>query len=265
MHLVGVAGEDDLAGRAGRWRRRRRDARSVSPAASGSARTARLSPTASSSSASTRDAPHAAEPDERPGRQDAAQLGLHGLGDLQAAVRLGRVHRLVRRLVVVGLDRRRRHPRHGAVAAHVLAVVRLQHHQAVAVQAPGLLRALGDADHRVDRVRVRSWRWPTAGLDRAVEVASARRSARARSTPGRSTSATRSVAGADVDARVDRQQLVHGRQRAQQRRLRSATFSGPSFLTNPLTRKSTAFSEPRCGVPNVISARVSCQPSRHSR
>ena len=48
-------------------------------------------------------------------------------------------------------------------------------------------------------------------------------------------------------------------------RLRSATFSGPSFFTNPLTRKSTAFSEPRCGVPNVISARVSCQPPRHSR
>jgi hypothetical protein len=33
----------------------------------------------------------------------------------------------------------------------------------------------------------------------------------------------------------------------------------------PLTSVSSAFSEPRYGVPNVTSVRVSCHPSRHSR
>ena len=47
--------------------------------------------------------------------------------------------------------------------------------------------------------------------------------------------------------------------------LRSATLNGPTFLAKPLAMKSTAFNEPRYGVPNVISMRVCSQPPRHSR
>ena len=58
-----------------------------------------------------------------------------------------------------------------------------------------------------------------AGLDRPVEVVQGG-AARAAVDAGQRSpvSATRCVAVAEVDARVDRQQLVHGRQRAQQRR-----------------------------------------------
>ena len=89
--------------------------------------------------------------------------------------------------------------------------------------------------------------------------------ARARSTPGQRRPRRR--AGSRRRRRRTGRSAAAGTRTSASAaaRLRSATFSGPSFLTNPLTRKSTALSEPRCGVPNVISVRVSCQPPRHSR
>ena len=103
VHLVGVAGEDDVAGRpaggdvdhgcpqrqAGRVRKR--------PHREGLTDGEQLV-------GLDGDAPPAAEADRWSGGQDAEELGLHGLGDLQGAVHLRRVHRLVRRRDVVGLD-----------------------------------------------------------------------------------------------------------------------------------------------------------------
>ena len=42
-------------------------------------------------------------------------------------------------------------------------------------------------------------------------------------------------------------------------------MTGPSFFFIPLAMKSRAFSEPRYGVPNVMSSRVSFHPSSSSR